>query len=535
MANNFKKVIDRQEWVQVAAAPNAHAAAMCMTSDLRTDVSRNPFVYQLVSNTLLNRYNIVQKAWAFAVNPTLSGTFGVGAQVEFAPSQGLKGALAASGHTASKIVIGTAFPTAVGLNMLANRGGSGDFGFKIRIVGKTSGKVEERYIVGNTASTTPTIDLDTPLSFTPASGDLYEILSGRVFMLGAGVTALNSWRSREVASNFLSVNLSITGLPATIATDTQMVVLDEQYTPYDMLPGEGLVIGELVLDGRRALSATASGANTLTGQAAGGDSIISENEFRNDQIRIVQDLVNPAAVNQRGIIASHTGGASPVYTIGAAWGVQPSSSAKFVIEKPNLILARSSGTTTVYTWNYNDTAYNNGTTNLAANAWSTTCFAAAPAINAASGQLIPSWGINPDVSRNARQSFIYNFRGNAATTLDVLDTAGGTTGLWTSSVVYDGAIPITVGSCSAYSPFESEGRMAYMNVYTTLAINQMFRFDVKNRVLSLIIPTDWVQSGTAAVGQRMAAYCAIDGTDNYDTVLLQAHTAINAFELVVMV
>ena len=59
MANTFKKVIDRLMWAQVAPTPNASAVATSFTSDLRSDVSRNPFVYQLVSNTVLNRYNIV--------------------------------------------------------------------------------------------------------------------------------------------------------------------------------------------------------------------------------------------------------------------------------------------------------------------------------------------------------------------------------------------------------------------------------------------------------------------------------------------
>ena len=65
MANVFKKVIDRQEWVQVPAAPNAHAAGVCMCSDLRSDRSRNPFAYQLASATVLNRFNIVTKSWNF--------------------------------------------------------------------------------------------------------------------------------------------------------------------------------------------------------------------------------------------------------------------------------------------------------------------------------------------------------------------------------------------------------------------------------------------------------------------------------------
>jgi hypothetical protein len=537
MANTFKKVIDRMLWVQVAPTPNAHAAASCLASDLRSDVSRNPFVYQLVSNTVLNRYNIVTKAWNLVQSPALAGTFGAGAAMTFVPSFGAVGTIAA-GATTTSVTLSTALPTAVGLNMLANRGGSGEFGFKLRIIDTTAGKTEERYIVGNTAGTTPVITVDNAFTFTPATGARYEILSGRVFMLGAGTTASNIWRSFEVATNTLSTGLSTTGLPATIGTDSSLMVLDEQYTPYDCVPGEGMIKGAFTYDtnlvSRKALTATASGASTLTGQATLGDAVVTANEYRNFQIRIVQDTVTPGAVGQRRIIASHTAGASPVYTLGTAWTTQPSSSAKYVIELPNLILARSSATTTVYTYNYTDATINNGTNNITAGSWSTTYFGAAPAANAAGGMWAPSFGIQPDAGRNARHSFCYFFRGGAVT-LDVLDIAATITGTWTGAVTYDGGVALTTGTGGAYSPFGNEGRMLYMNIYTASAVNQIFRFDVKNRVLSPYTPTDWIQAGTAAVGNRIAAYAAIDGTDLYDVVLLQSHLSTIAQELIPLV
>jgi hypothetical protein len=205
-----------------------------------------------------------------------------------------------------------------------------------------------------------------------------------------------------------------------------------------------------------------------------------------------------------------------------------------VIEQPNLMLVRSSATTTVYTYNYNDFTINNGTNNIATNSWSTTYFGAAPAANALGGMWMPSSGIQPDVARNARHSFCYFWRG-AAATLDVLDIAGSITGTWTGAVTIDGAVTLTTGTSGAYAPFGQEGRMFYMNIYTASAVNQIFRFDVKNRVLSPYTPTDFLQSGTAAGGNRMAAYCAIDGSDLYDTVFLQSHTSTVAQELVVLV
>lgn len=77
--------------------------------------------------------------------------------------------------------------------------------------------------------------------------------------------------------------------------------------------------------------------------------------------------------------------------------------------------------------------------------------------------------------------------------------------------------------------------MFYMNLYVASAVNQIFRFDVQNRVLSPYASTDVVQAGTAAVGNRMAAYVAQDGSDLYDMVLLQSHTSVLTQELVVLV
>ena len=537
MPNTFKKVIDRLVWAQVAPAPNAHAAGQGMASDLRGDITRNPFVYQMPSAAILNRFNIVTKGWNFVQSPAIAGTFGAGATMSFAPSLGLVGTIAA-GATTTRVTLSTALPTAVGLNMLANRGGSGDYGFTLRIIDTTAGKTAERFIVGNTAGTTPAIEVLSSFGFTPATGARYEILAGRVMMLGAGTTAANIWRTFEVASNTLSTGLSTTNLPATIATDSSLLVLDEQYVPFDNRPGEGMVKGAYVYDTgvttRSALTATGSGASALTGQATLGDAVVLANEYRNFQIRIVEDTVTPAAVGQRRIIASHTAGPSPVYTLGTAWATTPSTSAKFVIELPNLALLRSSATTTVYTYNYGDATVNNGTNNITAGSWSTTYFGVAPAANAAGGLWVPSFGMQPDPGRNARHSMQYFFRGSSAT-LDVLDIAASITGTWTGAVVYDGAVANTVGTTGCYSPFGQEGRFAYLNIYAASAINQIVRFDVKNRVMSPYTSTDFLQSGVAAVGQRVAAYAAIDGSDDYDVILLQAHLSTVAQELIALV
>lgn len=540
MANTFKKTIDRNMWVQVAPSPDAHAAARCLASDLRSDVSRNPFVYQLVSSGNLSRYNIVTKAWSPAASFALAGTFGAGAAIAFAPSLGLVGTIAA-GATTTSVTLSTALPTAVGLNMLANRGGSGEYGFKIRIIDTVAGRTAERYIVANTAGTTPTIIVQSSFGFTPSTGARYEIIAGRVFMLNAGTVASNIWRSFEAATNTISTGLTTTNLPATIGTDTAILVLDEQYTPYNHSPGDGMIKGAYNYDSgvvqRFALTATASAASTITGQASAGDAVVAANEYRNFQIRIVEDTTTPAAVGQRRIIASHTAGPSAVYTLGTAWTTQPSASAKYVIELPNLMLVRTAANTTVYTYNYGDAAVNNGTNSIASGAWSTTYFGLAPGVNAAGGMWMPSFGIQPDVGRFARHSFNYFIRGGGNTSLDVLDIAGSITGTWTGAVTYDGqfSAPPGAGASGCYAPFGQEGRMFYFNSYAASAVNQIFRFDVLNRVLSPYTPTDFLQTGTASVGNRMAAYVAQDGSDLYDVVLLQSHLSTVCQELIPLV
>lgn len=535
MANLFKKVIDRMIWVQTTPAPNAHAAATSMCADMRNDVSRNPFAYQLVSNTVLNRFNIVSKAWQLVTaTPLTAGTFGAGSTSAFVPSFGAVGTIAA-GATTTTFTLTTALPTAVGVNMLANRGGSGEVGFKIRIIDTTAGKTEERFIVANTAGTTPTIRVDTAFTFTPATGARYELLAGRLFMLGAGTLAAGVFRSFEVSTNTLA-NRGTTNLPATIGTDSAFLVLDELYVPHNHVPGEGMVKGATVYDtGLNALLATASAASTITGQATLGDAVVAANEYRNFQIRIVADPTTPGSVGQRRIIASHTAGPSAVYTLGTAWSTQPSASARFVIEQPNLLVLRTSAVNTTYTYNYTDATINNGTGSIAADAWSTTYFGVGPAVNAAGCLWAPSFGIQPDASRNARHSFNYFWRGGAVT-LDVLDIAGAAAGVWTGAITYDGSVnAFGVGTTGCYAPFSEEGRYTYVNVYVAGQISQIYRFDARNRVFSPYVATDFVQLGTAAQGSRMAAYVAIDGTDKYSVVSLQSHLSTLTQELLVMV
>lgn len=483
---NFKPTIDLLKWrpltnpiTNIGGTTGAVYINSC--SDLRNNESRNPLIYFCVGSGSLHIYSPIGEDWQFHTTSALTA-FPITAMF-FMSGQGPRGTLAA-GATTTTVTLTTALPASVGVNTLANKGD--DVGFKIRIIGNSaggSGKTEERTIITNTLGTTPTITLDSALSFTPALGDAYEFLSGRVYCLGSQPVA-GSWKYYDVATNSVSGNLSTVNLPASwngLAGGAALVGLDEQLVPYDKTPGEGFL---------GILTATGSAAGTLTGQVAGGDASVLANEYRNFQIRIVEDIAIPTAVGQRRNITSHTAGPSPVYTV-PAWAVVPSATARYVIENNgDRIIAWITNTTGTFTYSISGDAWDLNTT-----------FAIRPdTINLA--RAVQAFSIEPDSAKNARHSFIYTLA-NTSTGIDLFDIAGAATGLWTQYIVnrsVNTASFLTAGIGSIQDPFTEDGRYWYLN-NTFGGVMLIFRFDMKNRntepVVRLKIPFGLPTSTTA--------------------------------------
>lgn len=492
-----KPIIDVPLWRPEAPALASHAAGGCLTSDMRNDATRIPLLFFLRSSTAFDAFDPIVGEWVPLTSPALAGTFGAGAACVFHPA-GPTGFLAA-GSTSTVINLSTALLAAVGANQLANRGDG--VGFTIRITGNTaggSGKVEERTIIANTGgTTTPAITLSSALSFVPATGDVYEILSGRVFLLNAGTSATNIWRYYDIATNsYNSVGLAFANLPATISTDSALVALAELYVPFDRAPGSGFVSGAgsyNVASPIQCIVATATAASSITG---GGMSAIRADEFRNFQIRIVEDTGAPTSVGQRRRISTHTAGATAVFTLATAWTVTPSSTAKFVVENDNdKIILRSTATTLLY--NYNITA----------NTWDTTTWAA-PVANGAGSVAAQSFGIGWDSTGPARHSFIYFIRGGATSSIDVLDIAGAATGAWSNAITYGkSGQTFTTGTSGCYLSATLGGRYLILNVNGT---QRHARLDLRNRTLDPYTYLRFPQ-GAAALGDRMASTLFIDG------------------------
>lgn len=484
--------------------------------DMRGRDYANPITYIMNTATEVYSYNNKADGWMQTPTGTIigAGTGGVGKIFQMAPSQGPKGTLT-TGNTTTRVVISTALPASVGVNQLSNRGDGK--GFILRIIGSaagSSGKTEERRIIGNTSGTTPTLWLDEALSFTPASGDSYELLAGRIYAMGTGSTAAGAFRYYDIATQSMSGNLSTTNMPSLVATNNnQCVCLDEAYVPKNRLPGEGFIIGAATYDAGSAtyvkgcLTATATAAGTITGQASAGDSSVVANEYRNFQIRIVEDTTTPTAVGQRRRITSHTAGTSAVYTLASNWTVTPSSTAKFVIENDNdkMILWNQLATPT---YNYNHTA----------NTWDTTTWAARTTGHTM-GPAYQNFGIERDTTNNSRHSEIHSFR--SGLTLDIFDIAGSATGSWTNGVTvanagiaFSASLGLSNGSTFARNPFSGDGSQIIIRAGSTGTVNGLiYAYYMKSRVIKPVaaepLPAD-------QINQRTSMYSTGWGFSYYD-------------------
>lgn len=384
---------------------------------------------------------------------------------------------------------------AVGPNMLANRGDGR--GYRIRVIGLTAGKVEERWITGNTAGAAPTIYLDTPLSFTPAAGDKFEILSGRLFLLTNGTTGTGYWKYYDVATDYMGGFLTTTNLPATINTDSSLVALDEQYNQHDTEPGLGLA-------GIREL-ASVEGVKFSDGEMPRAEML----QYHNCQIRIVEDLTNPSSVGQRSLIYGIDGPTDNFLIY--PFSVVPAVGAKFVIELGNQIIGWTSASVTTYSYG--------GYVSDVLQGWSNSAFFARPNIAgsaAGMGAGCSSWTTHGLVDPNGmlRPTCIVSFRGGNTTHMSVLDTGAATNGNWlrfeTPDVKYWGAgsVALTTGWSAVYDPVGDGGRYSYIfNGATAL-----YRFD--NLTMTLMPYCQLKQSAsTAVVGQKITAAWHVDGSD----------------------
>lgn len=492
----FKDIIDLPKWRHNSPALGASAAGGCLAYDMRNDSQGAAYIYFLRSATLLDAYDPTTDGWLSIQSPALTGTFGAGAACVLHPTQGPRGTIA-TGATTTTFTLTTALPAAVAINQLANRGDG--VGHRVRVIGNaagSSGKSEWRNVVANTAGTTPTITVDSAFSFAPILGDAYEFRSGRVFMLSAGTLAAGMWKYYDILTNSLSGNLATTNLPATVGGDSSLVALSEAFVPNDKVPGTDGFLG--------VITATASGATSITAGTLPSSASLFADEYRNFQVRIVQDTTTPTAAGQRRRISTHTSGTTPVFTV-AAWAVTPSATAQFVIENDDDKIILFTNQNATYTYG------------ITGNAWDASTTFGAPGTAGGAGIVCAqSFGITRDTTGNARHSVIFRLRGGNVNTIDTLDIAGAAAGTWAADIAYKnkGLSLFNTGTCGVYDPATFGGRFIHLNLNGT---QRFLRFDVRNRTLDAGTYLRFPQ-GAALVGGKMALSLFVDGATKLASV-----------------
>ncbi len=534
--DKIKLGIDTPMFRQMKPMDTANAAGGFLCCDKRNGICADNSIYQLASSTLLNRYSEWYNGSMSMGSPALT-VFGTGTEMRFTSSFGIYGILA-GGCSTSKLISSTALTngiaiTSLGVNQL--RRTDMEESYRIRVIGYASGLTEYRLILANTTGTTPTYYLETPLSFTPSAGDRYEIQSGVIYIISPTTAASTQTKYYGVAQGVYG-SAGSTGI--TLGAASAMTALDEQYVPYDSLPGEGMILGTGTYNAGnlKCLVATNTSSGTLTGQSVGGDNGVTANAYRNFVIRIVEDTSIPTANGQRRVISSHTGGlaTTPVYTLGTAWTVTPSITAKYVIECPNLLLLQNITQSGMLTYNYTDMTINNGTSSIAPFTWSSTYF------NATHGSVIASSAIslssihhrparNADGVELSKHGYVYFFRGSSST-LDRFDISGAINGLWANAITYNNPVTLGVGSCGDIDGTTFEGEYAYIVSGGTAT---MYQFSIANPSL---VP--WVklplQSGTAVSGNRVCCLAhipstAVDQNDKLGMIYVQSHLSTNLY------
>lgn len=533
----FKDLIDKPEWRPLALAQQANAAGSCLAFDLRNDRSKDPYLWHWYATTLMDKYLKANDDWGYSANFTaVGGSIAAGSGCIFVPSHGPTGLVGGTPTTTSFTMATLPNSANTSINSFTNAGDQE--GYKIRVIGNGaggSGKTETRMIVANESGTAPKITLDEALTFTPQVTDHYEMVAGRIYMLGSGTTAAGYFKAYDVATDTISGNLSVTNLSATIGVKTEFEALDEQYVPYDRKPGEGFLVDTSVTYDsgswiKNCLRATASGATSITGMASTGDYAVLANEYRNFQIRIVEDTSTPTAVGQRRKITSHTAGPSAVYTV-PTWTVTPSANAKFVIELANDLLCWTNSATVTYSYAAGGYAADANWSTAAA-AGGATQWANPPAALGYGGTMsISCFSIEPDAQKLARHSHVLVFRGGATNTLYQLDLAGGANGVWTTPTYCNQSttMTFTTGTVGAQAPASNEGQYFYLNWN---GLTRILRFNIKARVME---PWCFLRYGQSTVreGQRMATGIHIDGGTKVGVVYLLRCSGTELFDCIV--
>lgn len=516
-------LLHRKEWQMMNPAPSASVAASFMLAAGSGNQNKAMLVLSAVLQYI---YDHAQDGFMQIPSGALAGTFGAGACGAYSPwsitytangGSTTTATVAAATHNINALVEGETIEfIASGVNN----------GLRRKITN----------VRNNAGAGTITLTFDRAVATAVLNTHTFRISSGRFFVMSAGTTAAGSWKTFDIATMAWQANLSITGLPASWATDGKAVstakmanVEDngtasagstttltdstkawtvDAYKNHWVLIVDGTGEGQMVkiisntatvltfaalatgLDATSVYQISGSKPAFASGLAtAGGGSTLTNgakswtaNQWTNYQIRIISGT----GVGQTRTIASNTG---TVITTSAAWSVNPDATSVYVIEgNEDYIYLLGNNAVTMYRYS------------ISANTWTTmaptVARGAAPGLGMAVDWVSETgnsdWANESDIQDGR---YIYSMRGGAGALIDRFDIAGGTAGAgaWTA-ITYIGTETFTTGS----SAFGS-GRYLYIKKDAT---HRFFRFDYVGNMMEPF-NTNLYTDGAALLGNRM--------------------------------
>jgi len=445
--NGLRKVLDRKQWEPCNYCPNNSGANSFITSS-RADGHK----FFALGSTTVALYDPNDDGWTYLPNPSMGGTFGGGS----CGSAGLQGpAGTATGGSTTTIVTNLTLPQDLR-------------GYKVRITaGPNAG--QERTILKNTLGANSVITVDQAYGTAITSSSQYALLTGRFYFFNGGTLSATSFKYFDTATNTW-VALAVTGLPGTFGTDAKLICTDSttQYV------------------------AATNTLSTSTNQVGTGGKAWPINAWANMQVRIVAGT----GAGQVRTIASSTGN---TLTVSANWTIAVDTTSQYVIEgNDDYIYLLGNNSTAIYRYS------------LTSNTWTTlapaTARAAAPTngmtANWINGVTAPDWLDETLPQGNGR--YIYSFRGNNNTGLDIYDISLNT---WTSQTYAPMNDAIGSTGCA-----ESIGGFIYLMLGSG---GRMIKFNIAANAMEPCSQL-WYSQASAITGDRMFSHSYIDGGTRID-------------------
>lgn len=463
--NGNRPILDLKRWEFCAPAPIASQAGACICSSRHF---RQQQLY-LRSNTEAFIYNPNEDGWVTIPSPALTGTFGAGAA-----------AVAGAWSTGSTIAAASLTATAgTTTTIVTNQTLARDLrGYRVHILsGPNAGAVLT--ITSNTLGANAVITVPAQgVAFSAST--VYRLLTPRWYVLGAGTLAAGAFRVYDYATNTWQ-SLSITGLPATIGTDSKLVatpsIVDDQFRQF-------------------ATGLATSGTSTTLTQTG---KTWSASQWVNSQVRITSGT-------GAGQIRTITANTADTLTV-AAWTINPDNTSNYTIEgNDNFLYYMGNGAVGLIRYD------------ITANTWTTlapgVARAAAPGAGM-SGHWIHSvkesdWN-NESSILNGR--FIYSMRGAGSNAIDRYDIAANT---WLTMTYAPNGETFTAGTKYALH----DGRL----YITKEATGRWFAFDIARSELfpwsSMLYP-----QGAAIVGDTSFDVIYRDGLTDIFYVYMLLNTS----------